>query len=1004
MMERSKTFKKSLGVTTRNQKAFLTLLIIVGCAWTQPAAGQISVSGSNGQDGSYSSLTKSGGAFAALNGGNQAGKNITISITGDVTTEDGANALTGSSGMWTTLLIQPSGGASRTISGSVANPLIDLNGATYVTIDGLNSSSNALTIENTNTGSSGVCTIRFINGAANNTVQNATIKGASTSLTLGTILFSTTSATLGNNSNLISACNIAPSSSNMPYNAIYAAGTTAKQNTSNTIQNCSVYDFFNSAGNCNGILVAAYNITWTISGNSFYQTASRSTSGTMSAISLSVSTVYGFTITGNYIGGQQANCGGSAFTLTGSSVFNGIRVTAGTTSATSVQGNTIQNISITSDNVSALQAAIYMTAGAVNCGTSTGNTIGNQSTTGDISVSLSGSGAVFSGIKATGGTINISNNTIGGISFSTSGSPATIPILYGINATVSCTISANTIGSTTTSNSISGSANSILVCINYNATNGATISGNTIANVSQTGTSTGNQLVGILLPSNGLGSSSTITGNTIRNLTSASSVSGTGSSAAMIGISCTSAGGPQSFSISQNIIHSLQCTDNSATVSIVGLYSFQTSGGGPVERNLVHSLALSTSSTSATLTGIYVGGGYANYQNNMVRLGINPGGSDITTEYQITGIYDGIASSTNKYYYNSVYIGGSGVGSTANNTYAFYSIATGGSSRKIVDNIFMNARSNSSSGGKHYAIKLSSTAGTGFTIDYNDYYVSGTGGTFGAIGSTDYADLTAWKGGTAQDANSKSFSPNFANPNGGSSAVDLHLNVSGVNNNYNGTPISGTTNDYDNDTRGTIPYIGADEVPTYPLPVQLVSFTAALLNTTVRLSWVTATEINNYGFTIERRRLQNGSWEEIGFVEGHGTVNTPQRYSFVDARPLLANEMYYRLRQTDRDETVQYSQEIAVSLAKAAGFELIRNYPNPFNPATIISYSMPVESDVEIKVLSMLGEDVATLVNEHQLSGVHTVTFNAAGLPSGIYVCRLRAGNSIHAKTMVISK
>ena len=97
---------------------------------------QVTVTGSTGANGTYTSLTQVGGAFATINtAGSQAGNNILISITASIATEDGATQLNGNG--WTTLTINPSGGISRTLSGSVNGPLISLNGASNVTIDGL---------------------------------------------------------------------------------------------------------------------------------------------------------------------------------------------------------------------------------------------------------------------------------------------------------------------------------------------------------------------------------------------------------------------------------------------------------------------------------------------------------------------------------------------------------------------------------------------------------------------------------------------------------------------------------------------------------------------------------------------------------------------------------------------------------------------------------------------------------------------------------------------------
>ena len=142
----------------------VTLFFLVALVATLHVNAQIMVSGSNGKDGTYTSLTKAAGAFAALNGTSQAGKTISVTITADVTDEDGANALTGATGMWTNLSITPVG--TRIISGAVAKPLIDLNGADNVTLDGrVNGigATKSLTIINTSTSATAeTSTIRFI--------------------------------------------------------------------------------------------------------------------------------------------------------------------------------------------------------------------------------------------------------------------------------------------------------------------------------------------------------------------------------------------------------------------------------------------------------------------------------------------------------------------------------------------------------------------------------------------------------------------------------------------------------------------------------------------------------------------------------------------------------------------------------------------------------------------------------------------------------------------------
>lgn len=93
-----------------------------------------------------------------------------------------------------------------------------------------------------------------------------------------------------------------------------------------------------------------------------------------------------------------------------------------------------------------------------------------------------------------------------------------------------------------------------------------------------------------------------------------------------------------------------------------------------------------------------------------------------------------------------------------------------------------------------------------------------------------------------------------------------------------------------------------------------------------------------------------------------------------------------------------------VSPLSPDGFELSQNYPNPFNPSTVISYQLPVSGFVTLKVFDMLGNEVATLVNQEKSAGGYEMTFDAAGLTSGVYFYRLQAGNYVETKKMLLVK
>lgn len=86
------------------------------------------------------------------------------------------------------------------------------------------------------------------------------------------------------------------------------------------------------------------------------------------------------------------------------------------------------------------------------------------------------------------------------------------------------------------------------------------------------------------------------------------------------------------------------------------------------------------------------------------------------------------------------------------------------------------------------------------------------------------------------------------------------------------------------------------------------------------------------------------------------------------------------------------------------GFTLGANYPNPFNPTTTISYSLPAESPVTIMIYNSLGQEVATLVNEQQPAGQYQATWNAAGLPSGVYFCQIKANGFVSTRRMHLQK
>ncbi len=191
-----------------------------------------------------------------------------------------------------------------------------------------------------------------------------------------------------------------------------------------------------------------------------------------------------------------------------------------------------------------------------------------------------------------------------------------------------------------------------------------------------------------------------------------------------------------------------------------------------------------------------------------------------------------------------------------------------------------------------------------------------------------------------------------------------------------------------------------------PLPVELISFTAELNGNIVTLFWITETEVENYGFDVERKmqytKRENGEWKKIGFVEGHGNSNSPNEYSFADDNP-SSGTIQYRLKQIDTDGKFAYSDIVSVEVSIPSKFELKQNFPNPFNPITNIVYNLPADGFVTIKIYDVIGNKVDILVNENKKADSYVVTFNGSNLSSGVYFCRINSGNySASIKMMLI--
>lgn len=185
------------------------------------------------------------------------------------------------------------------------------------------------------------------------------------------------------------------------------------------------------------------------------------------------------------------------------------------------------------------------------------------------------------------------------------------------------------------------------------------------------------------------------------------------------------------------------------------------------------------------------------------------------------------------------------------------------------------------------------------------------------------------------------------------------------------------------------------------LPVELTSFTANNINGNVELQWKTATEKNNNGFDVERKSA-NSEFVKIGFVKGNGTTTDLSIYSFTDKN--VKENYSYRLKQIDFDGTFTYSNIVNASGSTLpTTFTLAQNFPNPFNPSTSISYSLPKAGVVTLAIFNTLGQKVKEVVNGFQEVGNYTASINASDLSSGNYIYNISLnGQSINKKMLLL--
>lgn len=197
------------------------------------------------------------------------------------------------------------------------------------------------------------------------------------------------------------------------------------------------------------------------------------------------------------------------------------------------------------------------------------------------------------------------------------------------------------------------------------------------------------------------------------------------------------------------------------------------------------------------------------------------------------------------------------------------------------------------------------------------------------------------------------------------------------------------------------------------LPVELIYFYASVQPQSILLKWGTATEVNNFGFEIERAHDSFTNWETVDFVLGNGTSNIPINYEYQDTTVPRTGIVYYRLKQVDVIGSFEYSDTVTVNFLSSITlenpeapqeFSISNNFPNPFNPSTKINFQIPIQQSLKISLYDINGKLVKEIAAQEFLPGSYQLFLDFTSYSSGIYFVRFETQKNVVTKKITFIK
>jgi len=193
-----------------------------------------------------------------------------------------------------------------------------------------------------------------------------------------------------------------------------------------------------------------------------------------------------------------------------------------------------------------------------------------------------------------------------------------------------------------------------------------------------------------------------------------------------------------------------------------------------------------------------------------------------------------------------------------------------------------------------------------------------------------------------------------------------------------------------------------------PLPVELLSFNALVVDDAVHLSFSTASETDNSNFEIWRSESEDNTFERIAVLPSQGNTASGHTYEYVDNQVIQGRTYWYYLADVDIDGNRTEHREMMVSATITQGTipteYSLTAYPNPFNPRTTLEFTLPEAGNAKVLIYDISGRVVSELTDKQYDAGSHKIVFDATNLPSGIYMARFEADEFSMTKKLLLVK